>query len=199
MLLVSMTSGEITLLEGSSGCLSTTHVGPEIQDSSNFGLSSISFVDMGTSSNPSFTTDTYTGAQIALNPCGGVLHDETWSITYDETVGTWEVEGSVTGIQQNRAQAFTRYVPDRGEISFTITDGSLPVSDGDTFRFSVQSNLLQFATITNNQGRLEALEFPKAGIFYEDNGIQYAAVPIYGSDLIIRIDIEDWLITGIWN
>jgi hypothetical protein len=199
LILLSLASGEIMLLEGESGCLSTTSEGPSLADSDYVGSSAVSFYDEGVASTPSLTTDLYSSEQISLNPCGGILKDETWSITFDGIQGDWEVKGSISGTQENRAHPHERYLTDRGELSFTITDGALQATDGDYFRFESRSNLLLFSSITNNQGQLEALEHPMAGVFYQNNEIPYAAIPLQGSDVVIRIDIEDWLITGIWN
>ena len=199
MILMSLASGEVMMLEGNRGCMSTTSDGPSLEDSGYAGSSNVIFSDQGNASTPSLTTDIYTGDQISLNPCGGVLKDEGWSITFDEVQGDWEVEGSVSGIQSNRALAHQRYISDRGELSFTIADGALPPTDGDSFSFDTRSNLLLFSSITNNQGSLEALEHPRSGIFYSHNDYNYAAVPLQGSDIVIRIDIEEWLITGMWN
>ena len=199
MILVSFASGEVMMLEGERGCLSTTSDGPSLEESGYAGASSVIFYDEGTASTPFLTTDTYASSQISLNPCGGILKDESWSITFDETRGDWEIEGSVTGIQTKRAVPHERYISDRGEISFTIADGALQATDGDSFNFDTRSNLLLFSSITNNQGRLEALEHPRAGVFYTSEDESYAAVPLQGSDIVVRIDIEEWLLTGMWN
>jgi hypothetical protein len=199
LILVSLASGEIMLLEGTTGCLSTTTQGPSLEESGYVGSSTVSFYDEGVASTPSLTTDLYTGEQISLNPCGGILKDETWTITFDGIQGDWEVKGSLDGVQQNRAQPHQRYITDHGELSFTITDGALQATDGDYFRFESRSNLLLFSSMTTNQGQLEALEHPMAGAFYQNDDTTYAAVPLQGSDVVVRIDISEWLITGIWN
>lgn len=199
IVMVSMASGEILLLEGETGCLATTTEGPTLEDSGDVGSGTVIFYDEGNESSPSLSMDTYTGDQVILNTCGGILKDETWTITFDEALGDWQVKGSFSGIQQNRAQAHRRYLSDKGEISFTLTDGTLPPTDGDYFKFDTLPNLLLFSSVTNTQDNQEPLKHPRSAVFYEQEEAVYAAVPIEGNDILIRIDISDWLISGIWN
>ena len=155
MILVSMASGEVMMLEGNRGCLSTTSDGPSLEDSGYAGSSNVVFYDQGNASTPSLTTDIYTGDQISLNPCGGILKDESWSITFDEVQGDWEVEGSVSGVQNNRARAHQRYISDRGELSLQSQMAHFLQQMVMSFSFDTRSNLLLFSSITNNQGSLE--------------------------------------------
>ena len=198
-LLVSFQTGEIGLLQTSTGCLITSSIGPSITEGSFSNSYAVSFIDEGLASNPALQEDPLTAQSIQIHPCGGIAQEENWSITYDEVAGNWIVEGSLSGVQENRATYFHRYTSDQGVISFSLVEGSLPASDGDRFTFQVQSNILLFSSVLNTQGRSEALEIPKAATFYTEDERPIAVVPIQNSDIVIKIDIEDWVITGIWN
>ena len=81
-------------------------------------------------------------------------------MTYQENAGNWLVEGTVSGEQDRRAISNQRYQSDNGEVSFTITSGSRPETDGDEFSFVTESNLLSFDRITNNSGQIESIQIP---------------------------------------
>ena len=49
----------------------------------------------------------------------------------------WDVDGTVSGLQNLRAANDTKYTSDNDEVSFTITEGGTPFAAGDNFTFSV--------------------------------------------------------------
>jgi hypothetical protein len=62
--------------------------------------------------------------------------DDTW--TFDTTItGNWVVAGTVSGTQSDRAYNDLAYTSDNSEVSFTITEGTTPFGEGDTFTFTV--------------------------------------------------------------
>ena len=142
--------------------------------------------------------------------CGGVLLDEDWTVRYDGRIGDWVVEGSRSGEQNNRANLDKRYVSDNGAYSFLLVSGGLPPTDGDTFSFSTLSNLLELSLVTNTAGNTEALEVPaKPSTFtdfpHSDGGWddatpnQYALIPVTNTDVVIRLNLETWIVEHVWN
>ena len=73
---------------------------------------------------------------------GPDTQSEYWSVTCTAEAsdgGTFSVTGTVSGLQTATATVCTSYMSDYGEISFTISDGSIDFKTGsprDTFTFS---------------------------------------------------------------
>lgn len=61
---------------------------------------------------------------------------ENWTVTYDGSAGEWAVEGTLSGVQSQKAETGTTYTSDEGVVSFTIHEGEVPFADGDRFTFS---------------------------------------------------------------
>ncbi len=82
------------------------------------------------------------------NTGNGVMSDVTvgtdavseyWTVTCTAAApdsGTFQVEGTVSGVQAATATVGALYTSDGGEISFTISDGSTDFAVGDEFTFS---------------------------------------------------------------
>ena len=197
--LISALNGLTYMVQASDGCLATLPGGAALKDSSSIGVSPVIFNDTGTASNPSFYMNEFNGNMVSMHRCGGVVQNESWNVTFDQIEGDWMVEGSLSGIQTNRAHTNQRYISDRGEISFSIVEGTLSASDGDSFSFETESNALLLNNITNAQGALEPLELPGNSALFQLDDIPYAAIPIHNTDLTVRLQLEDWTVDGWWN
>jgi len=68
---------------------------------------------------------------------GSAVGSETWTIVFDSAT-TFNVRGTVSGVQIATGTLGTQYVSDNGEVTFTITAGGTPMAIGDkaTFRTS---------------------------------------------------------------
>lgn len=197
--MLSTLNGLTHMVEASSGCLATTAGGASLEDSSAIGVSSVLFFDNGTASDPSFFLDEYTGNMVSTSRCGGVVKEEDWTVTYDQIDGNWIVEGTLSGIQNQRAYLNQRYISDKGDISFSIVEGALSPSDGDQFSFETIANILTLNSITNSQGNLEPLELPGNSELFGVENMIYAAVPFHNTDIVVRLHLEDWVVDGLWN
>jgi hypothetical protein len=58
---------------------------------------------------------------------------EVWFVTYRAATSNWEVKGTVSGLQSNRATSGVLYTSDNGQVKFTITESS--PQEGDQFIF----------------------------------------------------------------
>jgi hypothetical protein len=198
------------LLEGGSGCAALTVEGPHVPIDQ--GVESVAFADVGRLSDPYLLEDSSTLRRIQTHLCGGVVQEEKWALTYSEVVGSWQVEGSKSGIQDARASEDQRYVSDSGEISFTILAGSLPTSDGDSFSFFTDEGILRIDGALR-PGAIDAvpLELPAAPLIFQyDAGPTgggwdpldrrtFVLLPVTNSDLVLRVRIEPWLSEVIWD
>ena len=203
--------GEVFMAEGQTGCLATTIDGPRLTPPSTVGSESVSFADSGPTSTPSMYADPFYGIQVTTNRCGGILRTEDWTAQYDQLEGNWLVKGSLSGEQQNRALPNKRYVTDKGELSFTIANGTLAPTDGDTFYFSTDSNILRVTELINNQGNREALKLPGKPVTFDylagptDGGWDinrtrtFALVPITNANIVLRLRLESWEVEVVWN
>ncbi|MDP6935281.1 MAG: hypothetical protein QGG40_20340, partial [Myxococcota bacterium] len=167
--------GKVRILEASTGCLAIDSYGPR-------AATEVEFSDLGTVSNPQLHPDDETSVEIIAHSCGGITQAESWTVTWDGAVGTWEVEGSASGIQQAAASSDQRYVSDAGAVSFLILSGGLPATDGDTFSFETVSGVLQFSQIPRSSVSSEPLEIPATPLVF-----QYDAGPTGGGwDRLLR-------------
>jgi hypothetical protein len=203
-------SGSLLLLEGGSGCAALTVEGPHVPIDQ--GVESVAFADVGRLSDPYLLEDSSTLRRIQTHLCGGVVQEEKWALTYSEVVGSWQVEGSKSGIQDARASEDQRYVSDSGEISFTILAGNLPTSDGDSFSFFTDEGILRIDGALR-PGAIDAvpLELPAAPLIFQyDAGPTgggwdpldrrtFVLLPVTNSDLVLRVRIEPWLSEVIWD
>jgi hypothetical protein len=210
VVVVSIYNGSLLLLEGDTGCAATSYEGPHVPITQ--GFESVQFTDTGRSSNPSLLVDDGTGRRVQASGCGGVARTEMWTLTFDEIAGDWEVEGSLSGIQNNRANEDLRYVSDNGSISFTITAGTNASSDGDNFSFFTDEGVLRIDRVQRAGGtQAAALELPSTPAIFEyrtgntgggwDARNQRAMImlPVTNSDLVLRVRIKRWDVEAIWD
>jgi hypothetical protein len=202
--------GSLILLEGDSGCAVNTVEGahvPIVQ-----GVESISFADAGKESNPYLYKDGATQRRIMTTRCGGVARSEKWTAIYSEVDGTYELEGTKSGIQVNRAIEDQRYVSDNGDISFTILAGTMPATDGDTFLFFMDEGILRIDQAIRQAGfSSEPLELPAEPIVFQYQAgptgggwdeydlRAFILVPVTNSDLVLRVRLQAWETEAIWD
>jgi hypothetical protein len=201
-------NGAVTMLEADTGCRATNLEGSYAYNDT---LSEFDFTNVGSASNPTLYTDDATGYAITTPACGGILQTESWTLTYDGTTGSWRVEGSLSGEQEERAYEDIRYVSDDGALSFTILAGSLPSTDSDTFSFSTASGLLQIGSLTRPDGSAQVLEIPApptifqyvsgrtGGGWDEVQERTYILQPVLNSNVVLRIRMDTWEVEASWD
>ena len=202
-------NGSVLLLEAETGCAALSYQGPHVPISQ--GNESIGFTDVGRDSNPSMLIDFSTGRRIQMSSCGGVAKTEEWFVIYDEVEGNWEVEGTLSGVQERRAIDGERWVSDNGGISFTMVSGSLPASDGDNFTFFSDEGILRINGVQHRQGETIPMELPgeptvfqylagpSAGGWDVVDERTFILVPVINSDFVIRVRIKPWRIEALWD
>jgi len=203
-------NGSLRMLQGGTGCAALSVEGPHVPMDQ--GTESVVFADAGRASDPYLLYDTSTLRRIQTHLCGGVVREEKWTLTYSEVDGSWEVEGSKSGIQASRAVEDQRYVSDNGEISFTMMAGSQATSDGDSFVFFTDEGILRI-TGALRPGSVDAspLELPASPLIFQyDAGPTgggwdpldrrtYVLLPVTNSDIVMRIRIKSWVTEVIWD
>ena len=81
---------------------------------------------------------------------------EDWTVQYDGT--QWAVQGSVSGVMTNKATTGVPYISDSGEISFTISAGTVAFVALDYFTFSTTAS----DPYWNVAGSVSGIQFNKA-------------------------------------
>ncbi len=206
---ITTSEGTLTMMDAESGCLATEEEGPTLASSSSG--ETVSFADVGQSSSPAFLVDDSTGWGVVVNPCGGVARDESWVIRYDQAVGAWEVEGTRSDIQEAMAWEETRYVSDRAEVSFTILNGQLPPTSGDSFAFTVDDGVLTIDELISSDGSSTPLAAPAAPVIFQtENGPTgggwdpldrqtYVLLPVTNLNLVMRTRLSSWDVEVVWR
>jgi len=208
VIVATLFNGSTVMIEGETGCIATVPGGSSLSlDGTAYG--EIEFRDSGPPSNPQVYVSA-DGTMLSTSNCGGVLLDEDWTVTFDGRSGDWLVEGSRSGEQNNKAALDERYISDNGAFSFLLVNGGLPPTDGDQFVFSTLSNILEISLVTNTAGSTEALEVPAKPVTFvdfpdEDGGWenavpnQYALIPVTNTNVVLRLNLETWIVEHVWN
>ena len=207
---VSTYQGSLVLLEADSGCAAKTNEGPHVPISQ--GIETVQFVDVGNASTPEMIADDDTSRKIQTSKCGGVVRSEQWTVIFDEVYGHWEVEGSISGVQENLVIEDQRYVSDNGEISFTIASGPQPSSDGDNFIFYTDEGILRIDQVMRpGSGATDPLELPAeptifqylagptGGGWDQKDERTFVMLPVTNSDVVLRVRLKAWAVEVIWE
>lgn len=202
--------GSLRMLEGKTGCVAIVTGGPSIVFEN--GVIQLTFIDKGTPSNPVLSTDSATQRQVVGNACGGVTRGETWTLTYDGTVGAWEVEGNVSGEQAALLYEDRRYISDDGSISLLILSGTSPSSDGDQFRFSMSDGQLRMSeTIRLGGTTATVFELPGPPLVYQydagptgggwdrDRTKIEALVPLMNGDFAVAVRLQGFSVQHLFE
>ena len=140
-------TGGIVFAEARTGCLVQDPLGPRTSLSGNDASGSstdfqFSFSD-DTVAGPVLEPNASDNRSVVVHPCAGIARDEQWTLIYDQNQGAWQVEGTVSGLQQGLAFEDERYVSDLGEVSFVILGGAQPSQDGWEITFTVDDGAAQ--------------------------------------------------------
>ncbi|MFZ5481203.1 MAG: hypothetical protein ACOZNI_30875 [Myxococcota bacterium] len=202
---VATADGYLFQLEGPTGCAVMDERGPHapnpLYDS---GASYASLEDQGATSDVELWIDGTTGEQIVASSCGGVTQSETWTVTFDSATLSWEVEGSRSGVQQNAAVEDARYLSDDGAVSFLVSPGAQPATDGDRFTFSMDNGLLVLAGVDDDQdgvvdvawelpGRPVAFQYttgPTGGGWDGVDRREFVLLPVTNGDIVARVRLD---------
>jgi hypothetical protein len=201
-------------LEASTGCEVKTIEGPHgptpytnVQDDF------IVLEDQGETSSTIFWLDEESGYQVVTSPCGGITRSEEWTVTFDAATQSYEVEGSFSGVQQNRAKEDLRYISDTGAVSFLILAGTLPTTDGDRFSFITDAGVaVILGTDANEDGDVDRpwelparpvafdyLSGPTGGGWDPVYRQEFVLLPVQNSDIAAKIQLDSAYSSIYWD
>ncbi|GEM_PF-1533452 len=197
-------AGELYWIDAATGCqVFANWVGAYID--SGFNDPQSLFNDGGFTSDPQLVVDPYQAGSesteinvfdagwVTTSRCGGVTRSETWIARFDEVEQSYEVEGSFSGVQENRAYEGDRYVSDGGEISFLIQPGTLPTTQGDFWRFPVNDGVtpILLGELPGDPVVYTELYDDRSGRWWQLRQREIGAVPNSGNDMVFWIDLQD--------
>jgi hypothetical protein len=211
VVMVTTFDGFVRIAEGGTGCLATDEVGPRVVAAQNGD--DVGFTDVGSPSNPTLYVDPDTSRPVSFPACGGIVRNgEQWTLTFDGATNTWEVEGTLSGLQANRARADRRYLSDNGALSFLILEGAAGSTDGDSFTFTVEDGVLRMGDALR-AGAADSTPFelpappivftmeagPTGGGWDVDRRQTHAIVPVTNSDIVVRIRVQGWSLEVVYE
>ena len=201
---VSTFRGELFWVNAATGCQVFANWAGAYLDSAASIPSSL-FGDTGIQSDPVLVTDPYLdgvlsedinrfdGGWIVTSRCGGVTRTEAWRARYDELLQSYEVEGTVSGVQEARAYEGVRYVSDNGEISFLVMPGNLPTSQGDSWTFEVDDGVtpVLLGELPGDPVVYTELYDDRSGRWWALRQREIGTVTNVGNDTVYWIDLQD--------
>lgn len=165
---VSLQAGGIVFLDEETGCMIRDGEGPRTQLSGSYGVSDDYETNFEGSGGAALLTENAVESRhVIVNSCAGVAQTELWTLRYGQVQQAWEVDGSLSGVQQELAYEDERYVSDNGEVSFVIRAGMNPSQDGWMMQFRVFDGVL--AAKGDNDGdnqRDVRMEIPSDPIYF---------------------------------
>ena len=169
---VSLTDGRVVFAHEDTGCLVQDPRGPQTNLAQRAGTLSTDITTSGIPATVDFLSRFAVpidglSNRVEVNGCGGIARPETWAVRFDQNLGTWEVEGSLSGVQDNRVVEDQRYVSDDGAVSFLLRSGASPSLDGWGFSFTVgQGIAVATGDADNNNARETDLSVPGDPAFF---------------------------------
>jgi len=189
--MVTTFAGAMYWIDAATGCqVFGTPAGAYLEVSP--GLVDSTFSDIGYTSNPRLVFDEAAERAITTHACGGVSRSETWRVLYQEDLQSYEVEGSNSGVQQNRAYEGQRYLSDDGSISFLILPGTRPTTDGDRWSFPVNDGVIPVAIqeLPGDPVVFTELFDDRDGDWWKVREREIAVIPHVGNDVVLWVDIQ---------
>ena len=183
--------GELYWLDASSGCQVYGSPAGAAIDTGSDSISSL-FVDVGYESDPELVWNASSERFVSTHSCGGVARSELWTVTFDEQLQSYEVEGSRSGLQENRAFEGTRYLSDSGAISFLVLPGVRPTTAGDRWLLPIQDGVtpIPLGEFPGDPLVYTELYDDRSGAWFHVKERQIALVPHLANDVVLWIDIQ---------
>jgi len=165
---VSLQAGRVQFMEEGTGCLVRDESGPRTvagqfgqpDYDANYSTVTGAYLELNETNN----------RHVQVNPCGGIARTETWRLRYDRVLQGWELEGSLSGVQERIAYEDERYVSDDGAFSFVIRSGASPSEDGWRLEFRVLAGVLQVDGDNNHDGVVNSdepdIDLPGDPVFF---------------------------------
>ncbi len=190
-------AGSLYWLDAATGCqVFSTPAGAYLEVSPEFV--NTTFSDLGYTSTPQLVFDEVSERAITTHACGGQTRTETWLVRYQEELLSYEVEGTLSGVQERRAYEGERYISDDGAISFLILPGTRPTTDGDRWSFPINDGVSPVALqeLPGDPVIFTELFDDRDGDWWKVREREVAVIPHVGNDVVLWVDIQGQGIGG---
>ncbi|MDY6839207.1 MAG: invasin domain 3-containing protein [Thermodesulfobacteriota bacterium] len=135
-----------------------------------------------------------------INSGANRFYQRTDEWTFDTTItGDWEVFGTVSGTQFNRARNNVAYTSDNYEVSFLISEGATPFDPGDDFTFDVTESGLGYGKVVRDMVKVpgthgataELYAGTNTGVFTStDGGVLWNPTTPFTGDFITTLAVH---------
>lgn len=211
---ISLHRGPVVFMDQETGCLLGDTAGPKTLLSNAGGDHNL---NVDTLLGPSLLENSSNQRHIIVNPCAGIARGEEWRAVYRAALQAWEVRGALSGVQRNLAYEDTRYISDRGEVSFLILGGADPSREGMSISFVIDEGVVTaFGDMNGDGDVLQAdaevsfanpadpipVSFrvgPSDGGWRTVDIRSNVIVPLQGSDAVSRVDPATGLVDAVWR
>ncbi|MBT3217909.1 MAG: hypothetical protein HN348_02350 [Proteobacteria bacterium] len=165
---VSLHSGRVVFMEEETGCFVLDTLGPRTLVENSFGATGDYQTNFESVSLPAFLEENSSNSRHVLaSICGGITPDETWTLRHNRNLQAWEVEGTISGPQENLAHEDQRYVSDAGAINFVVRAGIMPSEDSWVIQFRMLEGILSAdGDNDGDQIRDVALDVPGDPVYF---------------------------------
>lgn len=219
-LAISTFSGPVVFYDQELGCLLQDGLGPRTRAATN--NNGVARVDHnynfdGASSGPALVGNESNGNFVSINNCAGIARAEGWRLTFLQAEQAWEVEGTLSGVQERLLYPDVRYVSDGGEFSLLLENGVTPAQEGWSLTFSVLTGVIEISGDQDGDGfvdpNLSEVDFSLPGtplpveLQLEDTsggwatttGTSAVLVPLEGSNAVSRARPDLGLVDAVWR
>jgi hypothetical protein len=189
MVVATTFSGQLYLIDAESGCqVFGLPSGAYVSAPRDLGDA---FFDTGAPSDPVAVVDLATLELATTHPCGGVSRSEDWTLRFDGVSQTYEVEGSLSGVQTRSLSEGERYVSDTGAFSMLILPGNSPTTDGDTWSFTINDgvNPIAMQMLPSDPLVYTELYDDRSGTWFKVREREVAVVAHAGDDVVLWMDL----------
>jgi len=139
---ISLWIGDVVFAHEETGCLVQDSLGPRtLIGGGGTGSTDVNTEFAGSIAPPVLETNGASNRHVIVNSCAGIAQTEGWEVRFDQALGAWTVDGSLSGLQRNLASENQRYLSDDGSVSFTIRGGASPSRDGFSFTFAINDGV----------------------------------------------------------
>ncbi len=196
---VTLQNARLMFMEEATGCLLRDTLGPRtsVVSSASATIDYQTDIDGFTVDGryPFLLQNEADDRHVQVHPCGGVARNEVWTLTFRRNSQAWQVEGSVSGLQQRMAFEDQRYVSDDGSVSFVVRAGGFASQEGWRMSFGTDAGIVVGDGGGTNASTTTALTLPGDPLYVEymagPEGEQtlrpYVIVVAQGADSVARL------------
>ena len=118
------------------------------------------------------------------------------------TTASWQVAGTVSGIQTNTATTGTAYTSDSSAVAFTITAGGVPFDVNDNFTFSTTAGSTSWTVVGSVSGTQTNKAYNGQGYYSDGDEVYFvitAGTTVFGNGATFTFTVTASVLTHGWT